>query len=253
MENTQKEKGGGWKIFLISFFTSIIFSLIATIIIHMVGILDLSSLFNKPVAVDDVRNANLDHARLILERKGLMVSVGGEEENTEIPKGNITKQEPLPGSMVKKGSSVIVTISKGIEAVDVPYLSMIPAEAAKNQITKIGLTVGQIKYSTSENVPSGSVISSDPQSGTKMDKGKPVNLLVSSGKNKVKVPNLIGMQINDVAPTLEAKGLRIGKIKKITDEKKNFDLIVNQSPASGGTVPAGSEVSVTVNAEEEGE
>jgi beta-lactam-binding protein with PASTA domain len=51
--------------------------------------------------------------------------------------------------------------------------------------------------------------------------------------NKIKVPNLIGMSLDDAVDLLIRSGLKEGKISRIASAIRNKNMVINQVPKSG--------------------
>lgn len=237
--------------------TSIIVSLIISLVTYKFIGPYLDELLKKEVEVPNVSNLEVEHAKLILESKNLNPKIQDEIFSSEIPKGKIAKQNPLPGILVKENSEVLLFVSKGTEKVIIPFLNFLSVEDAKSQLTVLGFNVGEIKYENSNAVPKDRIISSEPVGGSEVEKGTTINLIVSKGAKprpkplppKVIVPDLTGKTLPEAQEILFANGLILGKISKTTDITKEFDIILKQTPGPNTKVPKGTAVKVTINAE----
>jgi len=255
-EQTQQQKLKKSGVFWTAFFTSIFVSIITSALMYKFGSSFLDKLFQKKVEVPNLIGLTLDHAKLLLSTKKLQVLVQEEIYDEQIEQGKIAKQSPLAGSTVDEGSAVSIFLSKGKEKVVVPVLASLGLEDAQSLILKAGLSIGEVKYELSKQIADGKVISSEPPAGTEVVKGTSVNLIVSQGSPKVvvpmvTVPDLYGKTLPEASSILASQGLVLGKIKKTTSVKDEFDIILEQSPKAGSKIPKGSAVSVTINAEAE--
>ena len=86
-----------------------------------------------------------------------------------------------------------LVVSSGPPQVAVPNVVGLTQAAATSAITGATLTVGTVTTASSTTVPSGSVISQSPVSGTQVNTGSAVSLVVSSGPPQVAVPNVVGL------------------------------------------------------------
>jgi len=93
------------------------------------------------------------------------------------------------------------------------------------------------------------VIRTVPEAGSKVPEVFSVELVVSEGAPLVTVPSLYGKTVSAARRILEARGLKLGSVNYVTDVERPFDIIIGQSPKAGSSVPKGSKVNVTVNAE----
>ena len=237
---------GGAKIFFVPFFTSIFVSAAVCYIFFVYGIP-----FLERVEVPDVREITLDQARLIMENRGLFLLVDSETEDPVIPEGSIINQNPLPGSLVKKGTPVSVIVSKGKEGIALPNFSSVPLEEARKILAEMGLKIGSITEQSSVSVAKGSIISTFPSPNSIVKKGAIIDLVISTGKGAVIVPNVLGRRLGQAKDILERAGLRVGSIDYVCDVEKLFDIILRQNPRPGKSVPKSTAVNLTINAEEE--
>lgn len=236
---------GGAKIFFVPFFTSIFVSAAVCYLFFVYGIP-----FLERVEVPDVRRATLDQGRLIMENKSLFLLVESEREDPVIPEGAIINQNPLPGSLVKKGTPISVVVSKGKGGIAIPNLLSVPLEDARKILAERGLKIGSITEQSSISIAKGSIISTFPSPDSIVKKGAIVDLVLSRGKGVV-VPNVLGRRLGRAKEILERAGLRAGRIDYVCDIEKLFDIILRQNPRPGKSVPKSTAVNLTINAEEE--
>jgi len=236
----------GAKNFLISFFTSLFVSALVCFLFFLYGIP-----FLEKVEVPDVRKATLDQGRLILESRELCLLVESEREDYSIPEGSIINQNPLPGSFVKRGTPISVVLSKGQIVLTISDLSSVPLEEARMRLEEMGLRVGNITEQFSDSVAQGSIISTSPPANSIVKEGAIIDLVLSTGKEEVLVPNVLGRRLGQAKETLEGAGLKVGRIDYVCDIDKLFDIILRQEPRPGRKVPKSTAVNLTINAEEE--
>lgn len=110
--------------------------------------------------VPDVRNQTLQEAKLELNNMNLGLQIETSEEFSDtVAEGSVISTSPAVGSEIKKGNTVILTVSKGPEQknVTVPSFLTMTEENAAQQANNLGLTVGQLKY-VHNSAPAGQVI-----------------------------------------------------------------------------------------------
>lgn len=144
------------------------------------------------VKMSDVLGWNVEDAKKEIVRIGLvpevtMVESELYEENTVI------STDILAGEDVEVNTTVVLTVSAGTQAVEVPAVAGLTYEEACNKITGQGLTVSRLE-SYSATVEKGKVIAQNPLGGESIAPGGTVILSVSLGMeaNKVAMPNMIG-------------------------------------------------------------
>jgi len=124
-------------------------------------------------------------ARDMLTAHGLKVNPESKYEYNELPEGTVIRQSPEAGAMVKKGDTVTLTISKGIEQVQVPDLRKCTEAEAAQRLLDNSLEKGNTESEYDDTVPEGSIISQSPQPGTSVNAHSKVDYVVSLGKKEV--------------------------------------------------------------------
>jgi serine/threonine-protein kinase len=121
---------------------------------------------------------------------------------------------------------------------------LLQKDLAKLKIEQAGL-VPRIVKGTSDTVPPGQVSEQDPPGGTKWNKGSTVTLTVSTGKPKVKVPNVVGQSLDSALPALAAAGLQPHIVRIYSSQQP--DTVTAQQPHAGDSVVKGSSVRINVS------
>ena len=131
----------------------------------------------KPVP--DVVGMAPEQARSELGSAGFTDVSVTEEFSNSIPRGQVSLQEPAPGSRARGGQAVSLIVSRGTPK-EVPVLTGESRGSASSQVSGLDLRVTTVSE-PSETVPEGDVISQDPPPGTVLEEGDGVSLVVSSG------------------------------------------------------------------------
>jgi eukaryotic-like serine/threonine-protein kinase len=195
------------------------------------------------VDLPNVVGQNLQQAQATLQQLGLAVQTT-EQEATQ-PAGTVLAQDPAPGK-VDAGSTVKLTVSKGVGQVAVPNVNGLDVVTATSQLSSAGLQVKQTQE-PSERVESGNVIRTDPGAGATVAKGTSVTLIVSSGPPQVGVPMIVGMTESEARDALQAAGFLVAKNDvDVPYNSSQAGTVVNQNPPAGTPAPKGSTVSITV-------
>ncbi|HEU5363754.1 MAG TPA: Stk1 family PASTA domain-containing Ser/Thr kinase [Gaiellaceae bacterium] len=128
--------------------------------------------------------------------------------------------------------------------VAVPDVMLLQKDLAKLKIEQAGL-VPHIVRGTSDTVPPGQISDQDPQGGTKWNKGSTVTLTVSTGKPKVKVPNVVGQDVASALTALASAGLQPHIVRIYSNEQP--DTVTAQQPHAGDSVVKGTNVRINVS------
>ena len=165
-----------------------------------------------------------------------------EEFSTTVPKGYVIDSNPPSGEKVKRGSVVVIRVSKGIEQVALTsYIGKI-SDQALNELQDAGFAVTST-YAFSETRLAGEVISQKPAGGASADKGSAVALVISKGTQYAYIPNLFSIEEAKAVQALKDLELKV-VVKKIG--KKAVKKVTNISPKVGSKVKRGSTVTITV-------
>lgn len=136
------------------------------------------------------------------------------------------------------------------EQVSVPNVVGMTYDEAKTELNDAGLGIHISGHEYSSTVPEGEIISSDPASGTKVDKNTTINVIVSNGEEDGEVPDLIGSTIEDAKTQLSAAGISY-QIEYAYSSQYDEGIVMEQSPAGGSTATSGTIVTLTVSRGEE--
>ena len=130
--------------------------------------------------VPRLEGLSLQEAASELERRGLQLDGSKQEYSEAVEEGKVIYSIPGEGSEVEEGTLVTLVISLGPQPVEVPDLRSLPSEEAAALLGGLGLAC-QTQASPSESVAAGLVLSQDPPPGSRVRRGTPVTLTVSSG------------------------------------------------------------------------
>ena len=100
--------------------------------------------------------------------------------NDEFSDGTVVSSEPANGSKVKVGSTVTLYVAQN--SVKVPSLYGKTLQQATDELTALGLAIGEVTYDYSDEYDTGCVMSQGIESDTKVVKGTAVTVVISSGK-----------------------------------------------------------------------
>ncbi|MDO5303743.1 MAG: Stk1 family PASTA domain-containing Ser/Thr kinase [Clostridia bacterium] len=103
-------------------------------------------------------------------------------EESEEAEGTIIRQSPGGGTEAENGTAIDIVVSKGSSKVQVPLVEGNTLDAAKQAIIDAGLKVGKISYEESSVYKADIVIDQSYASGTKVEKGTKINLVISKGE-----------------------------------------------------------------------
>lgn len=131
--------------------------------------------------------------------------------------------------------------------ITVPSLAGMTQKEATQTLADIGLMAEIGEEVFSEDIPTGKIISSDPAGGGKITQAGTVKLIISKGKERILIPNLIGKTPDIASQELAALGIKIGDISEIFSDQAEKGFVANLDPKVGSEVKRNSLVNIFVS------
>ena len=168
---------------------------------------------------------------------GLSVGQINESFDMKVAAGFVIGTDPKDGSEVRRKSIVNLIVSKGVEQLALPSYVGKGGEQALSELNDLGFDVN-VKYSFSDSIFKGQVITQRPERSDLISKGSKIELEISKGSEFVFVPNVLGKNKNDASVDLENLGLKVST--------KGSGKVNNISPAIGSKVKQGTVITITL-------
>ena len=167
----------------------------------------------------------------------------------EYEEGQIISQQPKEGTEVTiEGYRIYLTVSKGVQQVEVPDVAQLTYQAAKAEIQKANLTCVDEKK-PDDDVPEGLVIGTSPKIGTPVKVGEEITVYVSTGPAVSPVDiasvNVVGLSEADAEKKLKDAGLDKGVVTTAPSDKP-AGTVIAQKPDKG-TLNQGDKVDLTIS------
>jgi beta-lactam-binding protein with PASTA domain/tRNA A-37 threonylcarbamoyl transferase component Bud32 len=180
--------------------------------------------------------------------------VKGSEQYDAAASGTIIKQDPGAGTSVKKSTRITVTVSKGPRTVTVPNEVGKTKDDAYTDLYNLGFTPSA-QPKNDDSVASGTVISTDPKSGTTAQYGSTVTIYYSIGPTIVMktVPSLVGTKYDNstVTNALQAAGFKLGTVTHQWSDSVAKGNIISTSPNAGVQSKQDTAVNIVVSSGKE--
>lgn len=197
------------------------------------------------VAIPDVTGLSSSDAESRLQEADLRVAIQ-EKPDPTVPSGAVINTRPGSGAEVDSKSTVNLEVSTGPEQVQVPQLSGKNQQQAAQALSALGLELdGSVARvaSTPENLDK--VVEQNPSSGVGITVGSSVKITLGSGPAQVRVPNVVGQQVDVAQPNVEGAGFKV-QIENI-DSGQPVGEVVSTSPTGGSNAVAGDTVTLRVS------
>lgn len=194
--------------------------------------------------VPDVVDELLSDAQEILANEGLKYEVL-YVNNEKVKVNTVFKQKPDPETVLRKGDSVMLSVSSGPAQLQMPDLLGMNVEEATTLVKSMGF------IPTYERVVNGdyatdSVVSQAPAPGDKVSRDTTVSMMISGGKTIV--PSLKNLTMAEAEELLKQNGLKMGTTLNYVDTRKakEHGTVSGQSPAANIEVMLDTEVSISL-------
>ncbi|CAB4704048.1 MAG: Stk1 family PASTA domain-containing Ser/Thr kinase [Actinobacteria bacterium] len=129
----------------------------------------------------------------------------------------------------------------------IPSLAGMSQTQAAKTVGALGLKVDVSESVFSEDVAKGKVITSDPAGGGRVAIAGTVHLIISKGKERIKVPDLAGLTIEEATSAINDAKLKVGRVSEKFSASQEAGLLIDGSPASGSDVRKDSTVDLIVS------
>jgi serine/threonine-protein kinase len=201
----------------------------------------------QQVKVPNVVGQTQERATTALTDQGLVLGDVKEEFSDSVKKGVVISSSPAADQEVEKGSTVDLVVSKGKETVEVEVPDVVgqPARAAEAELEQAGFEVSR-RTQSNDTVPKGSVIKTNPSGGERAEQGSSVVMYVSTGRETVRVPNVVNLSEDDAKNALRDAGLRVNVQEGPAEGDIPEGSVFRQLPPAGQEVSPGTTVTIFV-------
>jgi len=226
----------------------ILFSLLMTAVVCYGLYVGGAAIYEKVVnstTVPDFVGMEITVAQRTAQRAGLNPEVV-EINHPTISSGTVILQAPEVDTTLRKGDSVVLTVSKGPSSQKLPDLVGMSTQNAINTLQPMGVTLMVLERVVSSEVQADLIISQTPDAETQCKSGDIVQVVVSGGM--AFVPDLLGQPLSTAQETLAEAGLGINASVSYVDttDAALHNTIASQTPAAETPVILGGQVAVTV-------
>ncbi len=119
---------------------------------------------------------------------------------------------------------------------EMPDLSGKTEKEAEQILKDHHLTMGDISRKYSDKYPENQIIKSEPNSGEWVEEGEAIDIILSKGPQKVKMPNLVGLPKDEAVKKLKNLGLKDIDVEQAYSHSVDKGLISEQSVEANSEV-----------------
>jgi len=202
------------------------------------------------VRVPRVANLNINEARQRLQ-KDLDLKAQPVVVTSDLRVGTVIEQQPIEGTLVKRGSVVRLQVSagqEGPEVIDVPSVVGMSFDQAKSRLSRFSVERVDRPRTERSSAPEGHVIEQAPRAASRAAAGSIIALTVSTMPRATveifEMPNVVGRAYTEAARSLAE--FKVSRSEIASAEAPGH--IVAQTPAPGATLLPGDTVSLQISA-----
>ena len=166
--------------------------------------------------------------------------------SADVREGRVVSTQPGPGSVIERGTTVTMQVSRGPEQVDVPNVVGQSEDNARSALQSAGLSVGEVTERESADEDPGTVLEQDPAAGASADTGSAVDLVVAQPPPDVAIPDVVDMTEEEARAALVGAGFKVAIRDQDTSSPDEDGVVLDQAPDPGDERPAGSTVRLAV-------
>ena len=208
--------------------------------------LNLVTQHNREITVPDFSNMSVTEAEYAAAEAGMRVEVTDSVFVKRMKRGAVYRQNPAPGSKVKNGRRVVLTINAvNAKKVTMPNLVGLSLRQAKAELMSRGLVLDRLVYvqdMATNNVLRQLMGNREIEPGTMVDSESRVELVLGLNDldNKAYVPDLTGLKNLSAVEavfdhSLNVKGLKFDDTVKDYDDSLNA-MVYRQMPEPSDSI-----------------
>ena len=168
------------------------------------------------------------------------------EFSDTVPSGIVISTKPSAKQKVKPGTKIALVVSKGVQMVPLPDVVGKSKDEAIEALKAAPLTIGKISEEYSGTVAKDKVISTSPAPPATLRHHTKVSLVISKGREPIKIPDLSGKSAEEAAKETSQLGLRA----TVTEQHSNdiaAGKVLSQDPKAGTDAYRGDPISYVLS------
>ena len=249
-----------WKWFWVVKHLSIAVAIFLVLLFSAKFLLNKGTNHGEHISVPDFMGLTFKEAQAVAEETGVRIQIV-DSVYAKKGRGLVREQNPAPGSQVKEGRRVLLTMNAfGVKKVAVPNLIGYSTRQAMAELGTRGLSLGKIVYvndMATNNVLKQRYKGRNIEPGAMIEAEASIDLVVglNSDNNQTVIPDVSGQRSTDASREineyyLNVRSLRYDKTVK-TYEDSVKAVVYKQAPeASELPVKMGTEVTLYLRVEE---
>ena len=221
-------------------------AVLVALIVGAMIFLNVATQHNKELIVPDLANMTVEEAHAVATASGMRVDVTDSAFVKRMKRGAVYRQNPAPGSKVKEGRRIALTINAvNPRQITMPDLIGYSTRQAKAELLSRGLVLGKLIYvqdMATNNVLRQLHNNLEIEPGAMVDSEAVIDLVVglNSRDNVTFVPYLAGLRSLSAVEAVHDHSLNIGKMRyddTVKDYEDSLNAVVyRQVPAASDSI-----------------
>ena len=205
---------------------------VVLLIVGAIIFLNVVTKHNQELIVPDLSNLTLEEARAVAEQEQMRIDVTDSVFVRRMKRGAVYRQNPVPGSKVKSGRRIALTINAvNAKEITMPDLVGYSTRQAKVELLSRGLVLGKLLYvqdMATNNVLRQLQGNREIEPGVMVESGTVIDLVVglNSLDNVTYVPYLAGLRNLSAVEAVHDHSLNIGSMT-FDETVKDYDDSLN--------------------------
>ncbi|PWJ54512.1 beta-lactam-binding protein with PASTA domain [Dyadobacter jejuensis] len=234
--------------------------IIALILVFFLGFffiyLPFTTNHGESITVPDLRKQPVTELDAFLDSRDLRYEVSDCTFVANVPPLTIISQYPAPGSKVKEGRKIYITVvSNTAPLIKMPKLTDMTHQSAQMSLKSVGLEEGTITYEP--DMAQNAVLKQLYQGkeilpGQPVAKGSKIDLVLGEGLGTAQfnAPSVLDMPLDEAKIVIVGAGLKVGQLMELQPEDgQGGGIVVKQNPEGGYKVRIGDVIDLWVTPE----
>jgi eukaryotic-like serine/threonine-protein kinase len=198
--------------------------------------------------VPPVAGLTQEQAEFQARHAHLLFNVQAERYDLKAAKGTVISQVPAAGMPARRGNTLSVVVSKGVEKIDTPTLVGRRIDEAQIGLRQAGLRLASTAFIRT-GLPAQTVVAQDPPGGTVVPRDSEASILVSAGPPEYTfvTPDMVGTASQDAQRALSAYGIQAMALRTQKDAGSTPGTILAQAPLPGLPIGRSDMIQLTVS------
>ena len=222
---------------------------VVVLIVGAMIFLNVATKHNQELSVPDLSNLTVEEAAAVAADAQMRIDVADSVFVRRMKRGAVFRQNPVPGSKVKSGRRIALTINAvNAKEITMPNLIGYSTRQAKVELLSRGLVLGKLIYV--QDMATNNVLRQlkgfkEIEPGTMVESGTVINLVVglNSTDNVTLVPYLGGLRNMSAVEAVHDHSLNVGMLvfdETVKDYEDSLNAVVyRQVPEACDTISVG--------------